>query len=466
MAFPRERKSASDERRHFGLIISWCLMMYVHAQYKVQPSSFSTIARESRAPSTASKIKLVGRPGPLAQQDAAALLTAAIKDARTDIVEQLLILLREDDGDYFGQEDASMDTIESRGRLHELISRLEAFAHIDDPVYHETLNGQWTVKYSGSFSKGLLDSPTRAIALMLYNGGFSLGGWLRTCAAGFWGQALGIHVDALEVDIRQNQEVTAIATVNIAGVTEILSYAAEIHSVSPCQMVERIKSIDFPEPLGKQSLLLDAERRILVTYLDKEIMIVRDESGVPDVLVRRAGDWGHSFGVTEDQISGNPHGGREVELPNSLLRNGKPDFSGRWKVVNHQGDIDRWMADLGFGWMKRKAAKAISYGKGRSTWDIKQNGNRTVELRATGISPAESFDFTIDGSSQRIKTLDGFEIWTPTWDGYTLQTEARSTARVLSTRNRRYYIDDQTLVMESTSVKSNIRVSWIYKRQP
>eukprot|EP00930_Biecheleria_cincta_P005688 TRINITY_DN106617_c0_g1_i1.p1 TRINITY_DN106617_c0_g1~~TRINITY_DN106617_c0_g1_i1.p1 ORF type:complete len:461 (+),score=50.40 TRINITY_DN106617_c0_g1_i1:63-1445(+) len=460
MALPRACKSASDERRPCCLIVSFCLMMYVHAQYKVQPPSFSTITRESRVPSIASKIKLVGLPGQLAQTNAAALLAAAIKDARTNVVEQLLSLLGEDDDDYFGQADTSMDTSESRGPLHELISRLEAFAHIDNPVDHELLNGQWTVKYSGSYARGLVDSPTRAIALMLYSGGFSLGGWLRSCAAGFWGQAFGLRIDALKVDIRHNQEVTAVAKVSIGGVAETLSYAAETHSVSPCQMVEKIKYVDLPEPLGTQNLLVDAERRILVTYLDEDIMIVRDESGVPDVLVRRAG------GLAEDHMSANPHDSRDVELPTSLLRNGKPDFSGRWKIVKHQGDIDRWMADLGLGWMKRKAAKAVSYGKGRSTWDIKQDGNRTVELRATGIAPAESLDFTIDGRSQKIKTLGGSELWTPTWDGYTLQIEVRSTAGTLSSRNRRYYIDEETLVMESTSLKSNVRVSWIYKRQP
>lgn len=203
-----------------------------------------------------------------------------------------------------------------------------------------------------------------------------------------------------------------------------------------------------------------------MTYLDEDILIVRDESGVPDVLVRRVGDLDQSIGVIGDSISSNPYGSPAVELPTSLMQDGKPDFSGRWKVVEHQGDVDRWMADLGLGWMKRKAAKAISYGKGRTTWDIKQNGNRTVELRATGIVPAERLDFRIDGRSQKMKALDGFELWTPSWDGYTLLIEGRSMDGVLTSRNRRYYVDEQTLVMESTSVKSNTRVRWTYKRLP
>lgn len=466
MAPPRERNSASSERRQCGLLVSLCLMVYIHSQYEIQPLNFSTMIRESRAPSVVSKIKLVGLPGQLAQKDAAALLATAVKDARSNLVEQLLTLLGDDDGDYFGQEDARADTSESRGRLHELISRLEAFAHIDDPIHHELLNGRWSVKYSGSYARGLVDSPTREITLMLYNGGFSLGGFLRTWAAGFWGQALGVKVDALKVEIRHNQEVTASAEVNIGGATETFSYAAEIRPASPCQMIEQIRSINFPEPLGTQNLLLYAERRVLVTYLDQDIMVVRDESGVPDVLVRRVGDMDQGMGVIGDRISAYPHGSPAVELPTSLLQDGKPDFSGRWKVVDHQGDVDRWMADLGLGWMKRKAAKTISYGKGRTTWDIKQNGNRTVELRATGIAPAERLDFTIDGRSQKMKALDGFELWTPTWDGYTLQIEGRSIDGVLTSRNRRYYVDEQTLVMESTSAKSNITVRWTYKRQP
>lgn len=441
-------------------------MMYIHSQYKIKLPNFSTVVRESRPPSAVSKIKLVGLPGQLAEKDAAALLATALKDARSNIVEQLMTLLGDDDGDNFGQEDARVDAGESRGRLHELISRLEAFAHVDDPIYHDLLNGRWSVKYSGSYARGLVDSPTREVALMLYNGGFSLGGFLRTWAAGFWGQALGMNIEALKVEIRDNLEVTASANVNIGGVTETLSYAAEIRPASPCQMIEQIRSVNFPEPLGTQNLLLYAERRILVTYLDEDILIVRDESGVPDVLVRRVGDLDQSIGVIGDSISSNPYGSPAVELPTSLMQDGKPDFSGRWKVVEHQGDVDRWMADLGLGWMKRKAAKAISYGKGRTTWDIKQNGNRTVELRATGIVPAERLDFRIDGRSQKMKALDGFELWTPSWDGYTLLIEGRSMDGVLTSRNRRYYVDEQTLVMESTSVKSNARVRWTYKRLP
>merc|ERR1719433_1465232 len=52
------------------------------------------------------------------------------------------------------------------------------------------------------------------------------------------------------------------------------------------RMSEEVVTVTLPEPFGKQDLPLELRRSILVTYLDEELMVVRDESGVAEVLKR------------------------------------------------------------------------------------------------------------------------------------------------------------------------------------
>jgi len=174
----------------------------------------------------------------------------------------------------------------TRGRLDETILELERLNPSEEPVYSELIDGSWTVKYSGSYAPGLLSSPTRELALFLYGGGFSLGNVLNSFANGFWGQNLGVKVLAKKVTIFAGRDVDAKAEVEVGGQKDSLCYSAELMPLSGRRMSEEIISVNLPDPVGKQDLPLELRRSILVTYLDEEIMVVRDESGVSEVLVR------------------------------------------------------------------------------------------------------------------------------------------------------------------------------------
>lgn len=174
----------------------------------------------------------------------------------------------------------------TKGRLDEAIVALERLNSCEEPVYSELLDGTWKVKYSGSFAPGLLSSPTRELALFLYGGGFSLGNALSSFAGGFWGQTLGVKLGSKTVRITAGRDVDATAELQVAGMMQKLSYTAELMPLSSKRMSEEVVAVNLPAPLGKQELMTELRRSILVTYLDKEVMVVRDESGVPDVLMR------------------------------------------------------------------------------------------------------------------------------------------------------------------------------------
>merc|ERR1719410_1190068 len=173
-----------------------------------------------------------------------------------------------------------------RGQLDEMITMLERSSPCEEPAYSELLDGTWNVKYSGSYAPGLLSSPTRELALFLYGGGFSLGSALSSFVEGFWGQNLGLALDSKSLKITDGRDVQASAEVTIGGNKERLSYTAELFPLSGRRVSEEVLSFDLPPPLGKQDVPFELRRSILITYLDGTLMIVRDESGVPEVLVR------------------------------------------------------------------------------------------------------------------------------------------------------------------------------------
>jgi len=173
----------------------------------------------------------------------------------------------------------------TRGKVDEAIVELERLNAEAEPVYSQKLDGTWKVKYAGTYAPGLLSSPTRELALFLYGGGFSLGNALSSFAEGFWGQSLGLKVEGKKVQIKGGRDVEATADVEVFGRKETLTYSAELMPLSSSRISEEITSVTLPS-LGKQDLPTELRRSILVTFLDDDVLVVRDESGVPEVLVR------------------------------------------------------------------------------------------------------------------------------------------------------------------------------------
>lgn len=208
---------------------------------------------------------------------------AAVSDELVAAKAQLNNFLADD---YLAQEVLRPEGKPTRGRMDEAIVELERLNPTKEPVYSDLVDGKWTVKYTGTYAPGLLSSPTRELALFLYGGGFSLGNALSSFASGFWGQSVGLKVVEKTVRIFGGRDVQASANVEFGGQKETLTYSGELMPLSGRRMSEEVVSVDLPAPIGRQDAPVELRRTILVTYLDEEIMVVRDESGVPEVLVR------------------------------------------------------------------------------------------------------------------------------------------------------------------------------------
>eukprot|EP00929_Paragymnodinium_shiwhaense_P033192 TRINITY_DN18272_c0_g1_i1.p2 TRINITY_DN18272_c0_g1~~TRINITY_DN18272_c0_g1_i1.p2 ORF type:complete len:333 (-),score=100.46 TRINITY_DN18272_c0_g1_i1:455-1384(-) len=172
-----------------------------------------------------------------------------------------------------------------RGQVDEAILALEKLNPTEEPVYSELLDGEWKVKYAGSYAPGLLSSPTREIALFLY-GGLSLGNALSSFAEGFWGQTLGVKQGEKSVVIKAGRDVEATAELEVNNQINTLKYTAELVPLSAKRMSEEVMSVELPEPIGSRDPPFEVRRSILVTYLDDTLMVARDESGAAEVLVR------------------------------------------------------------------------------------------------------------------------------------------------------------------------------------
>jgi len=174
-----------------------------------------------------------------------------------------------------------------RGRVDEAIIQLEKFSPVEEPSYSEFIDGSWKVSYAGSYSPGMLSSPTRELALFLY-GGFSLGSAFSSFVDGFWGQTAGLSMGSKTVQITDGRDVYAEAEVKISFPvqrSETVRYKAELMPISGRRLSEEVTSFELPT-FGQQDVPLEIRRSILVTYLDGDMLIVRDESGLPEVLER------------------------------------------------------------------------------------------------------------------------------------------------------------------------------------
>mmetsp|Transcript_39188 Transcript_39188/g.71343 ORF Transcript_39188/g.71343 Transcript_39188/m.71343 type:complete len:331 (-) Transcript_39188:152-1144(-) len=263
---PFSRRSSRSTATVLGVVAALCVAKFIAGAF--------VMATRSASIATAPGLRTASR-----------LPRAATKDKDVSSLKADLMSLLDDD--ELAKEVLRPEGKPIRGRVDELIVQVERQNPTEEPVFSESLDGEWMVKYAGSYAPGLLSSPTRELALFLYGGGFSLGAALNSFSSGVWGDATGLKVMAQRVSIIDGRTVDAFADIEAFGQTQTLSYMAELTPLSGARMSEEVTTLELPSPLGMVSPPLEIRRQILVTYLDSDLMIVRDESGVPEVLVRQ-----------------------------------------------------------------------------------------------------------------------------------------------------------------------------------
>jgi len=186
-----------------------------------------------------------------------------------------------------GLSGATTPTNEDRLMISELLPKLEASNPQSEPAYSPLLDGEWEMLYTGGVSPGPVASPTREIALLMYAGGFTPGMLLMSIAGKLPDELLILGKPTLHIGMAQPRVVVKVP-VTALGRTVNLTLRNNLESESAFRMREIYSEAEFE---GRTISLPDPlkwERLFFITYLDETTLVVRDETGAPDVLVRKS----------------------------------------------------------------------------------------------------------------------------------------------------------------------------------
>jgi hypothetical protein len=186
---------------------------------------------------------------------------------------------------------------DARAKINEALLNLEAMNPTKNPTSSALLNGVWSLRYAAGYSpEWILPSPTRDLALFLYSGGYSPGLFALSIAQKL--PAALVDVGDLEISIsREQPRIEAKVDLKFfGGQKSSVIVTANLKVESGMRFEETYVSasafgrmVDIPEQLRYS-------RELFVTYVDEDILLVRDASGVPEVLVRKEkvfkGNWG------------------------------------------------------------------------------------------------------------------------------------------------------------------------------
>jgi hypothetical protein len=196
---------------------------------------------------------------------------------------------------------------EERTAINEALYKLEALNPTKMPTTSPLMNGVWELRYVGGYTPDwALPSPTRQLALFLYSGGYSPGVFALSLAQKL--PAGLVDVGDLEISIsRQQPRIEAsIAVTLFGGIESNVKVTARMDVESDIRLRETYESatvLDRNIELPKE---LQYARDMYVTYVDEDLLIIRDGSGVPEVLVRKEKTFSRNWGTDPSDNMGPP----------------------------------------------------------------------------------------------------------------------------------------------------------------
>eukprot|EP00899_Mesostigma_viride_P018028 jgi/Mesvir1/26226/Mv02403-RA.1 len=152
------------------------------------------------------------------------------------------------------------------------------------PASSPLLSGTWNFAYTGDIAPGLVPSPTRELALLMYAGG-------RTPALTGLNIAAALPESLVQVTDKKlviGEGGMTIATCKVSifgGRSTEVKLRTKLSPESDVRMRETYEDID----LGTGRMVeippqMRFERSLVVTYLDDNLLVVRDRNGTPDIL--------------------------------------------------------------------------------------------------------------------------------------------------------------------------------------
>lgn len=160
----------------------------------------------------------------------------------------------------------------SRIDINELLLEIEALNPTSEPARSPLLNGVWELRVSGFGSPGLL--------------GYQL---IKSLPGGV------ISAEDLSVVISsKDPRVEASTELKVATFKVKVTTLTDLEATSGTRLSEKIESAK----IGKLDIFIPKElaltRNLLVTFLDEDLLIVRDEFGSPEILKRKSMAFGAS----------------------------------------------------------------------------------------------------------------------------------------------------------------------------
>lgn len=183
---------------------------------------------------------------------------------------------------------SSMPSESRQMELNEKILALSSSNPTTEPTSSEMLNGKWDVIFAGSPAMGITDSPTRQIALALYATPLSPSVIAQGLAKLPFNLAslgdLAITISPAEMG---QPRVTAETSITLMGGTsQPVVIRSNLQSETGVALREEFMDVeafgqknDLPGPLA-------LSRSLYVAYLDEDLLILRDDTGLPSVLRR------------------------------------------------------------------------------------------------------------------------------------------------------------------------------------
>lgn len=174
-----------------------------------------------------------------------------------------------------------------RTEVNELMLQLEPMNPTDMPARSPVLNGVWEFLYTGGLGPGTL-----AVQV--------LSGVAKRFSA-------VVDVKGITLTIKRDQprvEATVKASVFGAEAQIKVRTRLEVRSDMRLQEVyEEAEVAGFKIPIPSR---IQPRRTLFITYLDDDIMVARDDSGAPDLLIRKEKDFRFNTGTpstSEDDTS-------------------------------------------------------------------------------------------------------------------------------------------------------------------
>jgi hypothetical protein len=167
---------------------------------------------------------------------------------------------------------------------------IEALAPLNpttSPSSSSLLNGRWEVVYAGAPGAGFFDSPTRPLALALYAAPFQPNVVAQGLAKlPFDAASLSSVTVTIQSPDAGQPRVAAEAAINILGNSATVTLRANLAPRSDIALREDFVEV---EAFGQRGMLpgpLAVSRNLFVSFVDDEYLIIRDDTGLPNVLKR------------------------------------------------------------------------------------------------------------------------------------------------------------------------------------